>query len=79
VKIGVNPLKRGTILRQSRSPCSVLTGATVVAPKTEEYRANARECEQLAEQTRDAYLKEQFLKTAEQWRTMAAYEEKHGR
>ena len=48
-----------------------------MASKKEEYRANARECEQLAEQTCDAYLKEQFLKTAEQWRQMAAYEEKH--
>ena len=49
MKIGVNPLKRGTTLWQSRSPCSVLTGATVVASKTEEYRANARECDGLGE------------------------------
>jgi hypothetical protein len=33
----------------------------------------------LAEQTRDPYLKEQFLKIAQEWWTMAAYEEKHAR
>jgi hypothetical protein len=79
VKIGVNPLKRGTTLRQSRSSCSVLTGATVVTSKAEEYRAKARESEEIAEQTRDPYIKEQFLKIAKQWRHMAAYEEKHDR
>jgi hypothetical protein len=50
-----------------------------VTSKAEEYRANARECEECAEQTRDPFLKQQFIDTAEQWRTMAAYEEKHGR
>ena len=77
MKIGVNPLKRGTTLRQSRSPCSVLTGATVVASKADEYRAKARECEELAEQTRNSFIKEQILDVAKQWRHMAAYEEKH--
>jgi hypothetical protein len=32
-----------------------------------------------SELTRDPFLKQQFIDTAEQWRTMAAYEEKHGR
>jgi hypothetical protein len=50
-----------------------------VTPKAEEYRAKARECEEGAEQTRDPYIKEQFLKIAQQWRDMAAYEEKYGR
>ena len=49
MKIGVNPLKRGTTLRQSRSPCSVLTGATVMTLKADEYRAKARECDGLGE------------------------------
>jgi hypothetical protein len=57
----------------------VANKATAVTPKAEEYRANARECEECAEQTRDPFLKQQFIDTAEQWRTMAAYEEKHGR
>ena len=45
--------------------------------KAEEYRAKARESEEIAEQTGDPYIKEQFLKIAKQWRHMAAYEEKH--
>jgi hypothetical protein len=57
----------------------VANKATAVTSKAEEYRANARECEECAEQTRDPFLKQQFIDTAEQWRTMAAYEEKHGR
>jgi hypothetical protein len=48
-----------------------------VASKTEEYRTNARECEQLAKQTRDVQLKEQFLKIAQQWRDMADRAEKY--
>ena len=47
--------------------------------KAEEYRAKARESEEIAEQTRDPYIKKQFLKIAKQWRHMAAYEEKHDR
>jgi hypothetical protein len=43
----------------------------VMTSKAEEYRCNARECEQLAEQSRDARLKEQFLKIARQWRDLA--------
>jgi hypothetical protein len=31
----------------------------------EEYRTNARECEQLAEESRDAQPKEEFLKIAQ--------------
>jgi hypothetical protein len=35
-----------------------------VTTKAEEYRAKARECEELAEQTRDSFIKEQFLEVA---------------
>jgi hypothetical protein len=45
----------------------------------EEYRANARECEEHAAQMPDSYVKEQLLEIAKKWRTMAAFEEKHGR
>ena len=45
--------------------------------KADEYRAKARECEELAEQTCDSFIKEQILDVAKQWRHMAAYEEKH--
>ena len=47
--------------------------------KADEYRAKAREAEQLAERTNDFVIKEQALKIAEQWRYMAAFEEKFGR
>ena len=53
------------------------TGRWAVTTKAEEYRAKARECEELAEQTRDSFIKEQILDVAKQWRHMAAYEEKH--
>jgi hypothetical protein len=43
----------------------------VMTSKAEEYRTNARECEQLAEQSRDGRLKEQFLRIAQQWRDLA--------
>jgi hypothetical protein len=46
--------------------------------KADEYRAKAREAEQLAERTKDSVIKEQALKIAEQWRYMAAFEEKLG-
>jgi len=46
--------------------------ATAVTSTAEEYRANARDCEE-----RD--VKEQLLEIAKKWRTMAAFEEKHGR
>jgi hypothetical protein len=65
------------VLCPLRSSCSGQTGATVVTSKAEEYRAKARESEEIAEQTGDPYIKEQFLKIAKQWRNMAAYEEKH--
>jgi hypothetical protein len=47
--------------------------------KADEYWARAREAEQLAEQTADSVINEQALKIAEQWRYMAAFEEKFGR
>ena len=43
--------------------------------KAEEYRAKARECEELAEQTRDSFIKEQFLEVAKKWRQMAEHED----
>jgi hypothetical protein len=46
-----------------------------VTARANEYRAKARQCEELAEQTRDSYIKEQFLKTAQDWWKLAAYEE----
>jgi hypothetical protein len=69
----------GTTLRRLRSSCSVQTGATVVASKTEEYRAKARECEGRAAQMPDSDLKEQMLEIAKKWQDMATYEEKHPR
>jgi hypothetical protein len=49
-----------------------------VTSTAEEYRAKARECEERAAQMPDSYVKEQLLELAKKWRTMAAYEEKHG-
>jgi hypothetical protein len=57
----------------------VANKATAVTPKAEEYRAKARECEENAAQTRDPFVKQQFINTAQQWRDMAAYEEKYAR
>jgi hypothetical protein len=54
-------------------------GATAVTSKAEEYRAKARECEEHAAQMPDSYIKEQLLEIAKKWRTMAAFEETHGR
>jgi hypothetical protein len=53
--------------------------ATAVTSTAEEYRAKARECEERAAQMPDSYVKEQLLEIAKKWRTMAAFEEKHGR
>jgi hypothetical protein len=69
----------GTVRFRLRSSSSGRTGAHVVTSKAEEYRAKAQECEELAEQTRDSFIKEQFLEVAKKWRHMAAYEEKHSR
>jgi hypothetical protein len=44
--------------------------------KADEYRARAREAEQLAEQTPELDIKEQAFKIAKQWLDMAAREEK---
>jgi hypothetical protein len=54
-------------------------GATVVTSKADEYRAKARECEALAEWTRESFIKEQLLEVAQKWRHIAAYEEEHSR
>jgi hypothetical protein len=53
--------------------------ATAVTSTAEEYRANARDCEERAAQMPASYVKEQLLEIAKKWRTMAAFEEKHGR
>jgi hypothetical protein len=53
--------------------------ATAVTSTAEEYGAKARECDERAAQMPDSYVKEQLLELAKKWRTMAAYEEKHGR
>ena len=45
--------------------------------KADEYRAKARECEELAQQMRGS-LKQQLIEIADKWRTMAAYEETRG-
>jgi hypothetical protein len=46
-----------------------------VTTKAEEYRAKARECEELAEQARDSFIKEQFLEVANKWRQMAEHDD----
>jgi len=45
--------------------------------RADEYRAKARECEELAQATTDPHIKQQMLKIAETWRGMAAHVEKH--
>jgi hypothetical protein len=49
----------------------------VLTSKADEYRANARECEDLAEKTRDSLIKQQLLDIAQKWRHMADHLEKH--
>ena len=44
--------------------------------KADEYRAKARECEELAQGVSDPFIQQQMLEVAEKWRTMAAFEEK---
>ena len=45
--------------------------------KSAEYRANARECEDLAEKTRDSLIRQQLFNVAQQWRHMAEHLEKY--
>ena len=47
--------------------------------EAEEYRAKAKECEQLADRTRDPLIKQRLLELAKHWRTLAEYQEKHTR
>jgi hypothetical protein len=61
-----------------RSSSSV-SGGAVVTSKAEEYRAKARECEENAEKTRDSVIKQRLIELAQQWRTLAAHEEKNAR
>jgi hypothetical protein len=51
----------------------------VAKSKADEYRAKARECEELAQGVRHPFVQQQMLEIAEKWRTMAAFEEKFGR
>ena len=57
---------------------SVETGRSVLTSKADEYRAKARECEERAGQTRDAFIKQQLIDIAQKWHTIAAYEGKYG-
>jgi hypothetical protein len=50
-----------------------------VTPKADEYRAKARECEECAEQTRDPFIKQQFIEVAKEWRQMAEREDNRWR
>jgi hypothetical protein len=52
---------------------------TCMTLKADEYRARARKCDERAAQTRDPVIKQQLIEIAQQWRTMAAYEEKYTR
>ena len=54
-------------------------GCPVAQSKADEYRDKGRECEELAQATRDHFIRQQMLEIAEKWRTMAAFEEKFGR
>jgi hypothetical protein len=51
----------------------------MVKNNAEEYRAKARECEENAEKTRDSVIKQRLIELAQQWRTLAAHEEKNAR
>jgi hypothetical protein len=55
-----------------------MTGADLTS-KADEYRAKARECEDMAQGTRDPHIKQQMLVIAEKWRAMAPYEDKYAR
>jgi hypothetical protein len=46
----------------------------VATSKSAEYRAKARECEDMAQASRDQHIKQQMLEIAEKWWTIAAYE-----
>jgi hypothetical protein len=48
----------------------------VAKSKADEYRAKARECEELAQGASNPFIQQQILEIAERWRTMAAFEEK---
>jgi hypothetical protein len=47
--------------------------------RAEDYRARAIECEEIAAQTVDAVIKAQYTRMAQEWHTLAAYEEKRTR
>jgi hypothetical protein len=47
--------------------------------KADEYRSHARECEDLAEKARDSLVRQQLLKIAQKWRTMADHSETYSR
>jgi hypothetical protein len=67
----------GTTRLPLRSPSSVQTWTMVLTSKAAEYRANARECEDLAEKTRDSAIRQQLNDIAQKWRHMADHLEKY--
>jgi hypothetical protein len=48
----------------------------MAANKAEDYRARAIECEEIAAQTVDSVIKAQYIKMAQEWHTLAAYQDK---
>ena len=50
--------------------------AAAMKRQVEYYLARARECEDMAEKAADPHIKRQWLQAAQQWRDMAAAEEK---
>ena len=47
--------------------------------QAEQYRAKAKECEVLAEKTREPFVKQQLIELAQQWRVLAVHDEKNAR
>jgi hypothetical protein len=57
----------------------IMRGRLAVTSRAEEYRAKARECEERAKQTRNAFIKQELLEIARKWRHMAGHLEKYSR
>ena len=69
----MEPLLAGYVRHQADERATAVTSTARVW-------GQARECdERAARGVPDSYVKEQLLELAKKWRTMAAYEEKHGR
>jgi hypothetical protein len=54
-------------------------GISVMASQADGHRAEALECEKIAETARDPHMKSQFEDLARRWRELAAQTEKIGR